>query len=79
MFCKKGSRKIVVNDILYIYKVTRSGDTIILFPDEKTQKIKFYDLTGMTYDAYETGTHKKTSDGMITPSIIKNWIEKNVK
>lgn len=55
------------------FKVGRTG---ILFSGKSKIFLDFHSL-GFSSDLIERGRHKKTSDGMITPKTIVDWVESN--
>jgi len=57
------------------YKIGTS--TVVLrSPDGKSHQVGINVITGRTWDIIERGKYKKTSDGMVTPSQIRQYVDK---
>lgn len=71
-------RKIVVND--KTYRWTGSGNVVIQNAEGKRVSPPFLpaaEIKGITYDQYERGQHKRTTDGMLTPRDISTYIKQH--
>jgi len=73
-----GWRRIEVNGKPFKFKI--GNDAAVIRTDDQgykdTRVVPLSELTGRTPDTIERGRRKKTSDGMITPGHIKEFIEK---
>lgn len=50
---------------------------ILKSPEGKRRNVSISQLTGRSWDTIERGKHKKTSDGMVTPRHIREYILAN--
>ena len=70
-------RKLVVDGSTWLVRVgtsameARNGTAKLVIPLDR--------VTGRTWDVLERGRHKKTSDGMVTPSMMERAIRTAVK
>lgn len=65
-------RKIVVKEVEWIFHV---GKMFVVARNDKSVKVGMVsEVKKMSIDTIERGRHKKTSDGMITPAHVANWI-----
>lgn len=64
-------RKIVVDGSTYEYHVGRS---YVVF--DNGHRVKLNEITGRDWDTIERGQWKKTSDGMVTPKHIAEYLRK---
>lgn len=71
-------RKITVDGIEYLYRIGRDF-AVIRLPNGKTLRPFITDLTGQRPDDLERGRWKKTSDGMVTPRHIKDYLQRAYK
>lgn len=69
----KGERKIVVDDQDWRWRVGRNR-VIIMGPNGERHYPTIFTITGCNDDIFGRGQWKKTSDGMITPRQIANYI-----
>jgi hypothetical protein len=70
-------RNLVFRGKTYQYRVG-TGSTVIKFPDGTKAVVSNHDLKGVDPNTFERGQYKKTSDGMVLPSEIQNYIERLV-
>lgn len=70
-----GGRKIVVDGVTYEYRVGRGNTTIRWENGNAFGKPGNAMLVGVSYDVYERGQHKRTSDGAVTPKHIASFIK----
>lgn len=69
-------RKIIVDGKEYKW---RCGRSYVVIRNEKTSWcIPAWEITGVTADIFERGRYKQTSDGMVKPSHVANWIKNNM-
>lgn len=70
-------RKLHINDQVWEYHCGHNY-VVVKSPESKKEVIDYSTLTGRSWDIIERGMRKKTSDGMITPKHIKDYIEKHL-
>lgn len=71
-------RKIVVDEVEYRWA---GGDAYVVVQDSNGKRVCGADVCevkGITAEAWEVGHWKGTSDGMITPSEVADFIRKKV-
>lgn len=76
-----GVRRLVLASGTWHFRVT--GQSAILFSPERDRKGDPYDkwvvdlstLTGRDWNTLERGQWKRTSDGMVTPGVVREFIE----
>lgn len=73
MSSKKSKRKIVVDGLEYGWIYGGSG-IVVWDADGKKHHGHVEAVTGCDWNAIERGQWKKTSDGMVTPYDVANWI-----
>ena len=66
-------RKITVLDKDYEYHIGKSNVKVRGFP-----AASFAQVTGRSWTEIERGQHKKTSDGMVTPKHVADFIRSQV-
>lgn len=72
----KGGRVLTVDGSKYEYRVGKIT-TIIRTPDNKVfAKIYNPELMGVSWDTYERGQWKRTSDGMVAPSHVAEAVRR---
>jgi len=69
-------RSLRIDGRLYYWSGGRSV-TNIWTPDGKRYNFTSGDVNGMGADIFERGQYKRTSDGMVTPSDVKRYIQEN--
>ena len=70
-------RSITVQGKTYRYGITKYGGAVLYTPEGKKLVVTHFELTGASPATYERGVHKRTSDGMVTPSDIRKYIERS--
>jgi hypothetical protein len=72
-----GWRRLMLSSGLWHYKPGVTGARIVA-PDGRSCYVKVPQLLGTSWDTWERGQWKRTSDGMITPSDVRRYIEVSV-
>jgi hypothetical protein len=67
-------RRIVLNTVVWKYQVGKKN-VVIIDPHGNKLVVASHILKGVTPDTFERGQWKRTSDGMVTPSEIRKYIE----
>lgn len=70
-------RKLVLESGTWEFKVGR-GFVQIVSPSGKRHVRDIPKVKGITWDDFERGHWKKTSDAALTPGEIRTYIEKNI-
>ena len=70
-------RKLAIGEAVWEYQLGK-GNAVIKSPDNKKTVVAYTKLTGRSWDILERGQYKKTSDGMVTPKHIKDYIQKHL-
>jgi hypothetical protein len=75
----KGGRTLTVDGSKYEYRVGKDA-TVVRTLDNKVFA-KFYnpELIGVSWDTYERGQYKRTSDGAVMPSHIADAVRRVVR
>ena len=68
-------RKLTTDKGVFGWRAGESG-VVIQKPNGKKVFVGLMDL-GINPNDFEKGQYKRTTDGMITPSIVANWINNN--
>jgi hypothetical protein len=68
------SRAVHIDGVEYPYQI-RNASVRIYFPNGKSIHVGAPTILGTTYDIFERGQYKCTSDGMVTPSLVKQYLE----
>lgn len=68
-------RKIHIDEEVWEYQLGK-GNAVIKSSDNKKTVVDYSKLTGRSWGIIERGQRKKTSDGMVTPKHIKEYIQK---
>jgi hypothetical protein len=71
-------RKLHIGNEEWQYRVG-NGTIVVVTPLGSKVYIQCHKVKGLTPDEYDRGKWKKTSDGMITPSELKAYIERNFR
>ena len=66
-------RTLITSHGIYRYMIG-SGFARIEYPDGRRQVVSLSRLTGRTHDTIERGRWKQSSDGMVTPRHVADWI-----
>ncbi len=66
-------RQIVVGGQKYSYRVGRQN-VVIHDADGDRNVVPCHEILGLTPDTFDRGKWKGTSDGMVTPGKIAQWI-----
>jgi hypothetical protein len=72
-FERFSGRKLTVDGVLWKWKTGKSGNIIAMC--ETGRRIQSF-ANQVTDRDFERGQHKKTTDGMITPKDVSEWIKK---
>jgi len=72
-FSRKTGRLIIIDNIQWKWKVGKSG---FVFAHSQNGQRLFDHADKITGRDFERGQQKRTSDGMVTPADIENWIKK---
>lgn len=67
-------RKLSVNGFDYEYKIGKDFASIRNLSTNKRVSVPLSEITGLPPHVFEKERRNRTSDGMVTPSLIKNWI-----
>ena len=67
-------RKLHIGNEEWQYRVG-DGTIVVVPPNGKKAYVPCHEVKGCSSDDFERGKWKKTSDGMITPSELKAYIE----
>lgn len=70
-------RKVHIGPEIWEYRIGK-GYTSIFSPNGKKFLAKNWDIVGNTPDIFERGQYKKTDDGMVTPSLVKDYIQRKL-
>lgn len=73
----EGWRKIHINNEVFLYKIGK-GYVSIKLNNGKTIYPNLVEVTSKSWDVLERGQWKKTSDGYVLPSHIKDYLIKRV-
>jgi len=71
-------RKLHIGNEEWQYKIGE-GTVVVKTPDGKRFNIGCHEVKGLSPDDFDKGKWKKTSDGMITPSELKAYIERRFR
>lgn len=69
-------RKVHIDNEIWEYDVGVAF-ALITSPQGKKAYARIATIKGITPESFEKGRHKRSSDGSLTPSEIKSYIEKN--
>ena len=72
----KGERQARVGDETWGFKFGRQN-VVLVAPNGHKSFVDFCTLTGRSWGTLDTGMHKGTSDGMVTPEHVKSYIRKH--
>lgn len=70
---QKGARKLEVDDQLWWWLTGRHMITLWL-PNRSKIRVPITTVTGRSWDVFERGQHKRTSDGAITPEQVRQYV-----
>lgn len=73
---KKFGRKIVIGNKEWRWKIGTTGTTVIRSENGDKYIVDGGDLKGLESDTFFRGKYKRTTDGMITPKDIEQFILK---
>jgi hypothetical protein len=71
----KGERTVVTRLGTFRYRFGVTSVVIVI--GDKKRVIDYSTLTGRSWDTLERGQHKRTSDGMVTPDDVREYIEQH--
>ena len=71
-------RKLHIGNEIWEYRVG-SGTIVVVTPLGNKAYIPCHEVKGLSPDDFDRGKYKKTSDGTITPSELKAYIERNFR
>lgn len=76
-----GWRKINIDNQIFEYKIGKQNVVITYVINNSIVKkiVSYDDIPGKSVDLVDRGRIKKTTDGMIRPSDIKNYIIENLR
>lgn len=69
-------RKIEIEGETWGYMIGRNNIVLLSPRDQKKMILTLQTVTGRSVDTIYHGRKKKTTDGMVTPSIIRAFIQK---